>query len=83
MDPASGFAAQTSAGVTLYVATHYGFPVSTTQVISGAVMGAGATRRLSAVRWGVAGSILVAWVLTVPAAALVAAGLYWPLQAIF
>jgi inorganic phosphate transporter, PiT family len=83
MDPASGFAAQASAGVTLYVATHYGFPVSTTQCISGAVMGAGATRRLSAVRWGVAGSILVAWVLTIPAAALVAATLYWPLQAIF
>jgi PiT family inorganic phosphate transporter len=83
MDPASGFAAQASAGVTLYVATHYGFPVSTTQCISGAVMGAGATRRLSAVRWGVAGSILVAWVLTIPAAALVAAALYWPLEAAF
>jgi PiT family inorganic phosphate transporter len=83
MDPASGFAAQTSAGVTLYVATHYGFPVSTTQCISGAVMGAGATRRLSAVRWGVAGNIVVAWVLTIPAAGLVAALLYWPLEAIF
>jgi inorganic phosphate transporter, PiT family len=83
MDPASGFAAQTSAGVTLYVATHYGFPVSTTQCISGAVMGAGATKRLSAVRWGVAGNILVAWLLTIPAAALVAGALYWPLQALF
>jgi PiT family inorganic phosphate transporter len=83
MDPPSGFAAQASAGVTLYVATHYGFPVSTTQCISGAVMGAGATRRLSAVRWGVAGNILVAWVLTIPAAALVAGALYWPLEAVF
>jgi PiT family inorganic phosphate transporter len=83
MDPPSGFAAQASAGATLYVATHYGFPVSTTQCISGAVIGAGATRRLSAVRWGVAGNIVVAWVLTIPAAAAVAAALYWPLEAIF
>ena len=83
MDPASGFAAQTSAGATLYVATHYGFPVSTTQCISGSVMGAGATRRLSAVRWGVAGHILLAWVLTVPAAGLVAALVYWPIEALF
>jgi PiT family inorganic phosphate transporter len=83
MEPADGFAAQASAGATLYVATHFGFPVSTTQCISGAVMGAGATKRLSAVRWGVAGSILVAWVLTIPAAALVAAALYWPLHVLF
>ena len=83
MDPASGFAAQASAGATLYVATHYGFPVSTTQCISGSVMGAGATRRLSAVRWGVAGHILLAWVLTVPAAGLVAALVYWPIEALF
>ncbi len=83
MDPASGFAAQASAGATLYAATHYGFPVSTTQCISGAVMGAGATRRLSAVRWGVAGNILLAWVLTVPAAGLVAALVYWPIEAVF
>jgi PiT family inorganic phosphate transporter len=52
-----------------------GFPVSTTHTISGSVLGAGATRRLSAVRWGVAGNILVAWVLTIPAAALVGAGM--------
>jgi PiT family inorganic phosphate transporter len=83
MDPASGFAAQTSAGATLYLATHYGFPVSTTQCISGAVMGAGATKRLSAVRWGVAGNIVMAWILTIPAAGLVAALLYWPIQLIF
>ncbi len=83
MDPPSGFAAQASAGATLFVATRYGFPVSTTQCISGAVMGAGATKRLSAVRWGVAGNIVVAWVITIPAAAAVAGLLYWPIEAIF
>jgi inorganic phosphate transporter, PiT family len=83
MEPESGFAAQAAAGTTIYLATKYGYPLSTTHVISGAVMGAGATKRLSAVRWGVAGNIVVAWVLTIPAAAAVAAALYWPIQAIF
>jgi PiT family inorganic phosphate transporter len=83
MEPASGFAAQTTAGATIYLATHLGYPLSTTHVISGAVMGAGATRRLSAVRWGVAGNIVIAWLLTIPAAGLVAAALYWPLVGIF
>jgi inorganic phosphate transporter, PiT family len=83
MEPESGFAAQATAGTTIYLATKYGYPLSTTHVVSGAVMGAGATRRLSAVRWGVAGNIVVAWVLTIPAAALVAAAFYWPIQAIF
>ena len=83
IEPASGFAAQTAAGTTLYVASIAGFPVSTTQCISGAVMGAGATKRLSAVRWGVAGNIVVAWILTIPAAAIVAAALYWPIEAVF
>ncbi len=83
MEPESGFAAQAAAGTTIYLATKYGYPLSTTHVVSGAVMGAGATRRLSAVRWGVAGNIVVAWVLTIPAAALVAAAFYWPIQAIF
>ena len=83
MEPADGFAAQVSAGTVLYTATHFGFPVSTTQCISGAVMGAGATKRFSAVRWGVAGNIVLAWVLTIPAAALVAGALYWPLEAVF
>ena len=83
MEPESGFAAQAAAGTTIYLATKYGYPLSTTHVVSGAVMGAGATRRLSAVRWGVAGNIVVAWVLTIPAAAAVAAALYWPVQAIF
>jgi inorganic phosphate transporter, PiT family len=83
MEPESGFAAQAAAGTTIYLATKYGYPLSTTHVVSGAVIGAGATRRLSAVRWGVAGNIVVAWMLTIPAAALVAAGFYWPIQAIF
>ena len=83
MEPASGFAAQTAGGTVIYFATHFGFPVSTTHVVSGSVMGAGATKRLSAVRWGVAGNIVFAWVLTIPAAALVAAAFYWPVQGIF
>jgi PiT family inorganic phosphate transporter len=83
MEPASGFSAQATAGATIYLATHYGYPLSTTHVISGAVMGAGATKRLSAVRWGVAGNIVVAWILTIPMAALVAAALYWPVQGVF
>jgi PiT family inorganic phosphate transporter len=83
MEPESGFAAQAAGGATIYLATHLGYPLSTTHVISGAVMGAGATRRLSAVRWGVAGNIVTAWVLTIPAAGLVAAALYWPVVGIF
>jgi inorganic phosphate transporter, PiT family len=83
MEPASGFAAQATGGATIYLATHFGYPLSTTHVISGAVMGAGATQRFSAVRWGVAGNIVTAWLLTIPAAALVAAVFYWPVQAIF
>jgi PiT family inorganic phosphate transporter len=83
MEPAQGFSAQTSAGVVIYLATKFGYPLSTTHVISGAVLGAGATKRLSAVRWGLAGNILVAWLLTVPAAGLVAAACYWPIVGIF
>jgi len=83
MEPENGFAAQVAGGTTLYLATRFGYPVSTTHVVSGSVMGAGATKRLSAVRWGVAGNIVVAWLLTIPAAALVAAALYWPVQGIF
>jgi PiT family inorganic phosphate transporter len=75
LDPPQGFAAQTSCASILWVTAHYGFPVSTTHTISGSVLGAGATRRLSAVRWGVAGNILVAWVMTIPCAGLVGAGM--------
>jgi PiT family inorganic phosphate transporter len=83
MDPPSGFAAQASAGAVIYASTKYGYPLSTTHVVSGAVMGAGATKRLSAVRWGVAGNIVFAWVLTLPAAAVVAAGMWFVVEGIF
>ena len=73
IDPPQGFAAQTACAGILWTTAHYGFPVSTTQTITGCVMGAGASRRFSAVRWGVAGNIAVAWILTLPAAALVGA----------
>src|SRR5437763_1390762 len=83
VSPVIGFAAQIAAGTTLYAGTRFGFPISTTHVVSGSVMGAGATRRLSAVRWGVAGNIVFAWLLTLPAAAVVAAILYHPVNWIF
>ena len=83
MQPEHGFAAQLAAGSTLWLGTHYGFPISTTQVVTGSVMGAGATRRVSAVRWGLAGNIAAAWILTLPAAGLVAAALYYPVRWIF
>src|SRR4029079_13720325 len=75
LDPPQGFAAQTACASILWTTAHFGFPVSTTHTISGSVMGAGASRRLSAVRWGVAGNILVAWVMTIPCAGLVGAGM--------
>ena len=75
LQPPQGFAAQTTTAVILWVTARYGFPVSTTHTISGSVLGAGASTRLSAVRWGVAGNILLAWILTVPCAALVGAGM--------
>ena len=73
MDPVDGFAAQTVAAAVIQLATAWGLPVSTTQVVSGAVMGAGATRRVSAVRWGVARRIVWAWIFTIPASAALAA----------
>jgi inorganic phosphate transporter, PiT family len=73
LEPPQGFAAQTACASILWTTAHYGFPVSTTHVISGSVLGAGATTRLSAVRWGVAGNILLAWVLTIPCAGAVGA----------
>src|SRR5918996_1759321 len=71
MDSAQGFAAQGAGAAVILASTHGGFPLSTTQTISGAVIGAGAAKRLSAVRWGVAGNIVVAWVLTLPGAGLI------------
>jgi PiT family inorganic phosphate transporter len=76
MDPAQGFAAQGVGAAVILSASHVGFPLSTTHVISGAIMGGGAAKRLSAVRWGVAGNIVAAWVLTLPAAAAVGALTY-------
>jgi inorganic phosphate transporter, PiT family len=80
LDPPSGFAAQATAGTVIWASTRLGYPLSTTHVISGGVMGSGATKRLSAVRWGVAGNIVVAWILTIPAAAVVSALVYLVIQ---
>jgi len=74
--PVDGFCAETSGCLTLVYCTLLGMPVSTTHVISGSIMGVGSTRRLSAVRWGVAWNIFLAWILTIPASALVSAGVY-------
>ena len=76
MDAAQGFSAQSSGASVILASSHFGYPLSTTHVISGAVMGAGAGKRLSAVRWGVAGDIVTAWILTFPAAAAVGAATY-------
>jgi len=82
MDPAQGFSAQGAGASVILAASHAGYPLSTTHVISGSVMGAGAAKRISAVRWGVAGNIAVAWVLTLPAAALIG-GLVYGVTEIF
>ncbi|WP_028059705.1 inorganic phosphate transporter [Candidatus Solirubrobacter pratensis] len=76
MDPAQGFASQTVGAAVILSASHVGFPLSTTHVMSGAIMGAGAAKRISAVRWGVAGNIVVAWILTLPCSAAVGALTY-------
>jgi len=75
IDPPQGFAAQTACASILWTTAHYGFPVSTTHAVSGSVLGAGAIRGFSAVRWGVAGNILLAWVFTIPMAGLVGGGM--------
>jgi PiT family inorganic phosphate transporter len=76
LKPVQGFCAETAGAATLYLATSLGIPVSTTHTITGAIVGVGAARRVSAVRWGIAGSIIVAWVVTIPAAALLGALFY-------
>jgi PiT family inorganic phosphate transporter len=76
MDPAQGFSAQGAGAAVVLSASHLGFPLSTTHVISGGIMGAGAAKRLSAVRWGVAGNIVMAWVLTLPCAAVIGGAAY-------
>jgi PiT family inorganic phosphate transporter len=81
LQPVNGFAAETGAAGSIFVATILGIPVSTTHAITGAIVGVGATRRLSAVRWGVAGRIVWAWLLTIPAAAGIGAATYLLLSA--
>jgi len=80
LQPVGGFAAETAGAVSLFVATSLGVPVSTTHTITGAIVGVGATRRLSAVRWGIAGRIVWAWILTIPASFFIAAVTYWTLS---
>jgi PiT family inorganic phosphate transporter len=77
LQPVGGFAAETAGAISLFTATHLGVPVSTTHTITGAIIGVGSIRRLSAVRWGIAGRIVWAWILTIPASALIAALTYW------
>ena len=76
LTPMQGFCAETGGAITLFAATGLGVPVSTTHTITGAIIGVGASRRASAVRWGIAGNIVIAWVITIPAAALIAALAY-------
>jgi PiT family inorganic phosphate transporter len=82
LEPIHGFAAEATAGTVIQVAAHFGMPVSTTHVISSAIMGVGSSRGLRGVRWGVARRILIAWVLTIPAAGVVGAGAWLILNAI-
>jgi PiT family inorganic phosphate transporter len=77
LTPMQGFCAETGGAATLFAATWLGIPVSTTHTITGAIIGVGAARRMSAVRWGVANNIVIAWVITIPASAVIAASAYW------
>ena len=77
LKPVGGFCAETGGAITLFLATSLGIPVSTTHTITGAIVGVGSVRRTAAVRWGIAGSIVWAWVLTIPCSALIAAAGYW------
>jgi PiT family inorganic phosphate transporter len=80
--PVGGFCAETGGALSILLATKFGIPVSTTHTITGAIVGVGATSRLSAVRWGVAGRIVWAWILTIPAAALMSAIVWYGLHAL-
>jgi PiT family inorganic phosphate transporter len=77
LKPVGGFCAETGGALTLFLATALGIPVSTTHTITGAIVGVGSVQRASAVRWGVAGNIVWAWIFTIPASAFVAAFAYW------
>ncbi|MEB3196683.1 MAG: inorganic phosphate transporter [Candidatus Sericytochromatia bacterium] len=80
LQPINGFASDTAAALTITTASQFGLPVSTTHVVSGAIMGVGATKRVSAVRWGVAGNMVLAWVFTIPITSSLAAFIYWVLR---
>ena len=80
LKPVGGFCAETAGAITLFSASLAGIPVSTTHTITGAIVGVGATNRLSAVRWGIARRIVIAWILTIPASALVGAGTFWAIN---
>jgi inorganic phosphate transporter, PiT family len=77
LSPMQGCCAETAGAMTLFAATWLGVPVSTTHTITGAIVGVGASRRVSAVRWNVAKNIVIAWIITMPMSALIAAGAYW------
>ena len=77
LTPVQGFCAETGGAITLFMATELGVPVSTTHTITGAIIGAGTARRASAVRWGVARSVIAAWIITIPASAAVGALFYY------
>jgi PiT family inorganic phosphate transporter len=77
LKPVDGFCAETGGAITLFVASFFGIPVSTTHTITGAIVGVGSTRRVSAVRWGVAGTIVWAWIFTIPASAFIAGIAWW------
>ena len=81
LQPVGGFAAETAGAISLFTATRLGVPVSTTHTITGAIVGVGSIKRLSAVRWGVARRIVWAWLLTIPASALISALTYWLVSA--
>jgi len=83
LKPVGGFCAETGGAMTLFLATGFGIPVSTTHTITGSIIGVGATRRFSAVRWGVAGNIVIAWIITIPASAFIAAVAWAFANAIF
>jgi PiT family inorganic phosphate transporter len=82
LKPVGGFCAETAGAITLWVTAHAGIPVSTTHTITGAIVGVGTTQRLSAVRWGVAGRIVWAWIFTIPASAAVAMVAFWIIRLI-
>jgi len=83
LKPIGGFCAETGGAMTLFLATALGIPVSTTHTITGAIIGVGAVRKLSAVRWGVAKNIVWAWIFTIPMSALVAAFTWWIIRIAF